>query len=355
MALFNWLFGKSGKEEEPPAKEPTRIPDFHQAGVPGQVSSGWRVSEAGNLTRTVGNLRHTLFDSDDGWKFCVARSDRDDDDPIYSEPYITQDQARDALEDWLCGRPIRYRSLTESKRDDRRETWIGIIRDRQILIDKIDKELRADPEMKITGLRKLEAKLASHQKQLNWQPSEYHAAGVPDTLIQAALALRPRIERLSVEVPARIAALQAKLRLPKPKVSTSRLTDEEKAMVDSLVALLDTSEVLSDAEIKRRHKAAFRAAFSRMTDGPMNYGQAMRFPVDFPADDQERREFTRVKDQDLEWQVEITKRLFEMHLWKGEMPAPHYPTRIMVLMRKARDYDREQIFLTAWRRHFPSW
>lgn len=355
MALFDWLFRKSVTEMMSPSNEPIQFPDLRKSGASGQVSSGWQVSESGNLTRIVGNRRHTLFESDGGWKFCVARTDGDDDNPIYSDPYILRDQARDALEDWLSGRSIRHRSLTEIRRDDRRETWIRIIRDRKILINEIENELRADPKMRITGLRKSEAKLASHLKQLDLQASEYRAAGVPDALIQETLALRPRIECLSSQVASRIAALQARRPPPKPRVSASRLTDEEKAVVDGLVALLDSSEVLSGAEIERRHKASFRAAFSRMTEESMNYGQAVGFPVDFPADDQERRDFMKVKDQDLEWQVDITKKLFEMHLEKGEMPAPHYPRRIMVLMRKARDYDRERVFLTAWRRHFPSW
>ena len=54
------------------------------------------------------------------------------------------------------------------------------------------------------------------------------------------------------------------------------------------------------------------------------------------------------------WQCDTVAAGFERFQKTGEVPAPHYPMRIAILLRKARDFDRERQFLQVWCRHFPS-
>lgn len=357
MALLGWLFGKSrGKvDDQVRASAGTSSVRFTTAPQVDRAPSRpdqWDLSEAGNLTITMGTKRLTVFESDGGWKFCVAAADREDNDPYFSELYSSSEAARDEAVALISGNPSKHVSITQARRDDRRERWIETINERAALIDSIDAELRENPEMKITALRKPEAKLASQIKQLQWQPTEYRAAGVPESLVATTLALEPRVRRLADEVSSRIEKLQSKRPTPKPKVTDSRLTEEQKESVDSLVTFISRTDTISEAEIEKRRKRSFREAFSRLSDGSMNYGEASGFPVKFLSDEKEHREFMKIKDQDLLWQCEITRSLFERHLEMGEMPAPHYPRRICVLLRKAHDFDGEEAFLGAWRKHF---
>jgi len=58
-------------------------------------------------------------------------------------------------------------------------------------------------------------------------------------------------------------------------------------------------------------------------------------------------------DQDLQWQCETVAASFRKYRSSGEVPAPHYPMRIAILLSKAKDFDRERKFLSAWCKHFP--
>ena len=62
----------------------------------------------------------------------------------------------------------------------------------------------------------------------------------------------------------------------------------------------------------------------------------------------------RNADQNLDWQCDTVAAGFERFKRPGRFRAPHYPMRIAILLRKARDSDREKQFLAAWCRHFPS-
>ena len=58
-------------------------------------------------------------------------------------------------------------------------------------------------------------------------------------------------------------------------------------------------------------------------------------------------------DQDLIWQCRTVSKLFDAYQVSGDIPPPHYPMRIAILLKKASDPDRERRFLAAWCRHFP--
>lgn len=97
-----------------------------------------------------------------------------------------------------------------------------------------------------------------------------------------------------------------------------------------------------------------KAVTARMIAEGVSYGQASGGPEFLNQDEASFREFIKDTDQDLAWQCETVTTAFEHYGRSGEMPAPHFPMRIAVLLRKAKDFDRERVFLAAWCRHFPS-
>ena len=124
--------------------------------------------------------------------------------------------------------------------------------------------------------------------------------------------------------------------------------------VDRLIALMDETKPLSQRERDRLSRKHRRRATQRMLDEEISYGQASGAP-EFLL--QDRRSFDRLireTDQDLGWQCDTVSEAFGRYIETGEVPAPHYPMRIAILLRKAKEAEREYDFLGAWCRHFPT-
>ena len=83
-------------------------------------------------------------------------------------------------------------------------------------------------------------------------------------------------------------------------------------------------------------------------------GKLLVLPAFLNQDQNSFRAFIKKTDQNLEWQCETVTAAFRRYQKTGEIPVPHYSMRIAVLLRKAKEFDRERRFLAAWCRHFPS-
>ncbi len=117
---------------------------------------------------------------------------------------------------------------------------------------------------------------------------------------------------------------------------TRQLSSDLVSKVDELIRLFADSPVMEDDERERLRRRASGA------------------PDFLNQDVKSFRAIMKVVDQDLVWQCETVTAAFERYLKTGEIPAPHYPMRIVVLLHKAKDFDRERQFLAAWCNHFPS-
>lgn len=79
-------------------------------GIRGGVE--WSLSLNGNPTIIRRGHRITVFPGDGGWKYCIAKLEKDD-DPFYSEAYETEPAAKyEALAD-IEGRESRYKPMYE--------------------------------------------------------------------------------------------------------------------------------------------------------------------------------------------------------------------------------------------------
>lgn len=337
MAFFKWLFGK---ERPSSAQSPSS-------------TNRWTVSANGNPTLVEGSTRITIFQQDLGWKYCIADVD-DREDPHFSDAYATEREAREeALADFR-GEPTSHQSLAASSTEDRRQRWEAHIRERSLLIEELQRFLVENNDFGMTALRKPEAKIASHLKQLDWQIAEYRNAGVSRNLISLAERQKPALARLAEEVAARIGNKQAKRPPKRTPVSDSQLSTELSRKVDDLIRLFADTPAVDPSELERRYSRAMRDATARMLDGGVTYGQASGAPKFLSQDEESFRAFMKEADQDLGWQCSAVSNAFQRYVEMGETPAPHYPMRVAVLLSKAKDLDREKAFLAAWCMHFPT-
>lgn len=337
MALFSWLFGKS----ESRARQSSTITDR------------WNVSENGNLMLIEGSTRITVFQQDRGWKYCIADVD-DQEDPYFSEAYANEEEAQEEALAHFQGEQTRHQPLSVSFAEERRQRWETLIGERSKLVEELQRYLAENSDLGITALRKPEAKIASHLKQLDWQISEYQRDGVSADLISLAERQRPLLAKVAEEVAARIEAKQAQRPPRKAFVSDSQLPSDLTNKVDGLIRLFTDSPFMEDHERERLYRESARADTTKMLGEGLTHGQASGAQEFLNQDEESFRAFMKKADQDLQWQCETVTAAFKRYRQTGEIPAPHYPMRIAVLLHKAKDFNREKQFLAAWCRHFPS-
>ena len=71
-------------------------------------------------------------------------------------------------------------------------------------------------------------------------------------------------------------------------------------------------------------------------------------------DDKPFRKFPKNADQNLGWHCDLVAHSFKQLKSIGLIPAPYSAMRIAILLRKAKEREREGRFLRAWCRHFHS-
>lgn len=334
MGLLDWLFGRERSGDEAV-----------------QQSSQWSLSENGNPTRVIGTTRLTVFQQDRGWKYCNAYVNHRR-QSIFSQPYANEQAVKDEAMADFSGEPSQHKALSAVADVDRRQRWEAHINERERIIAELRAYLTSNSDLEISLLRKPEAKIASHINQLGWQMSEYHCADVSDGMIAIAKMQKIVLEKLANDVVTRICAKEA-LRKPRSTpASASILPSNLAERVDCLIRLIADGPVITVEEQERLNRA-FRlaAAAKRMNEG-LAFGHASGAPDFLNQDEASFHRFMKQADQDLSWQCDTVTDAFEPFWQSGDIPAPHYPMRITILLRKAKDFDREKAFLIAWCMHF---
>ena len=337
MAFFRWLFGigKSVSDKSLTAAD------------------RWVVSKNGNSMLVDESTRITVFQQDQGWKYCIADVD-DREDSCFSDVYSSEREAQEEALAHFRGNPSRHQSLPASFVEDRQQRWEAHIRERSHMIDDLQRFLAENTDLGITVLRKPESKIASHLKQLDWQIAEYRSAGISADLVSLAEQQKLALAKLAKEVVARIEAKQAKRPPRKRPVSDSQLSTKLARKIDDLIRLFVNTPIMNPSKVARRYRRTIRDAVAKMIDEGITYGQASGAPDFLNQNEESFRAFMKQADQDIGWQCDTVSDAFKRYLETGEIPAPHYPMRIAVLLRKAKDFDREKQFLATWCKHFPS-
>ena len=127
------------------------------------------------------------------------------------------------------------------------------------------------------------------------------------------------------------------------------ISETERQAVEDLIEFIESRPALSKAE---RDRLSRRQA-ERMAPGMLagqSSGQASGFRgVAFDTNDQETaREQIKEVDNDLQAQIRIVRDGVEHYYEAGWYPAPYYPWRIAVMLRKAKEHDLERRLLEVW-------
>lgn len=161
----------------------------------------WSPSAGGNPTTVYHNRQLTVFEQDGGWKFCDAKVGQDD-EPYFSDAYDTVEAAKHEAIAWVDGQPSRHKSRSDTAGERRRDKWEASVREKVDLASEIKQALAADP--KLTELRKLEKKVATALRQLDWQTTELRKAGGSGAVIATAERLTKDFASLAGVIAAQI-------------------------------------------------------------------------------------------------------------------------------------------------------
>lgn len=119
----------------------------------------------------------------------------------------------------------------------------------------------------------------------------------------------------------------------------------------ALVSKLQVQPVLSEDTVESRrlqHRQSIKAKIQHGLIPDANLGTLPH--LNRP----DAQQYLKQIKNDLCAQVQITDRMLDDWNRVGEYPAPGYPSRICVILRKAKLYDLEFEFLSAYCRHFNS-
>ncbi|MDK1494124.1 hypothetical protein QN219_29565 [Sinorhizobium sp. 7-81] len=187
MGLFDWLFGK---------KSDVRKYYAH-----------WQTSDRGNPMILYGGQRLTVFPSDGGWKYCIAKGENDD-DPYFSDPYRSEEHAKNEALAHAAGSPRQHNTLSDDARAITRSRWEAVLVEKASKYDQISDALSLAAN--VTDLRKLERKVRSEVKISSWHISECYRVGIEQQLLDQAEALAPKFEALAGAIESRIAELKGR-------------------------------------------------------------------------------------------------------------------------------------------------
>lgn len=137
-------------------------------------------------------------------------------------------------------------------------------------------------------------------------------------------------------------------------VSAGEFSSNLAGIVDALIKLFDDAPEMSERERNRKYRKHYDDIFRKVADEGMDYQEASMQPELYNQDSESFFAKLKSKDQNLEWQCDTVAASFRRYLEIGEVPAPYFPMRIAILLRKAKQHDREKRFLAAWCRHFPT-
>ena len=123
--------------------------------------------------------------------------------------------------------------------------------------------------------------------------------------------------------------------------------------VKAVIEMMETTPVMDPKKAEVLWKTHLHKASARMLETGETYGQAAGGLTFLNGPQEVVRDHLKSIDNDLGAQVGIVADTFQDYLKTGEVPPPHYPWRIAVILSKAKMKDLEREFLAAWCKHFP--
>lgn len=130
------------------------------------------------------------------------------------------------------------------------------------------------------------------------------------------------------------------------------LSSSDIAAFEILLTRLRAVIPISETEAERRRKSNLDAMLSKIEKGqPVesdNYGLGH-----FSLPEMEMRDYMKQADNSLSEQCKIISNMLDVWFDRGISPAPYYPRRVGIILRKAKRKDLNKVFCSEWDRHFP--
>lgn len=139
--------------------------------------------------------------------------------------------------------------------------------------------------------------------------------------------------------------------LAHPRKMTQLLPADQIEAVERLIQRMKTANVPDASTLKALRDTRSKATVENMLDTGATWGEASGGALSFLARP-DALQYLRQNDNDLGSQAKIVSESFDGYINYGEIPAPHYPWRICVILRRHKRGDLEKEFLSAWCRHF---
>lgn len=133
---------------------------------------------------------------------------------------------------------------------------------------------------------------------------------------------------------------------------SSTPTVEAIQATQALIRRMQTANVPDLAALKTLRDERQKWVIERMLNEGLTFGEASGGALSFLTQP-DALEYIHDIDNDLDAHVKIVANSFEEYVTRGEIPAPHYPWRICIILRRFKHTGLERSFLEAWCRHFP--
>lgn len=177
----------------------------------------WRTSSRGNATTTISGARVTVFESDGGWKYCLA-DPTEGGAPYYSQVFETQDAAK--------GAAIAHASGDASAESGDEGMWVSFLKERGAALDLMNARVPAalaDTNLSLEGATKLYRVLEEHAQTMEKALEIMHRRGVDGRIIQLAERMEEAVGDLAAAAAKKVFELK-NIRVPSGPRSSRKPT-----------------------------------------------------------------------------------------------------------------------------------
>lgn len=132
------------------------------------------------------------------------------------------------------------------------------------------------------------------------------------------------------------------------------LTPIEIERVDSFIRTLEAAQPVDYMALHRSTREQRLSEIGRMFSDGLTFGEATNGPPILNQPEEEFRAALKSIDNDVTEQIKIIEHCLPRWFTMGDFPPPYYAWRIVVILRKAKEHDRERKFLRAYLINFRS-
>ena len=132
------------------------------------------------------------------------------------------------------------------------------------------------------------------------------------------------------------------------------LTPAEINRIDSFIRVLEEAPFVDHMALHERSNEQRRLEIDRMFSGGLSFGEATNAPPILNQPEKEFRAALKAINNDIIEQIKIIEHCLPRWFSIGEFPPPYYASRVVVILRKAKEHGRERNFLRAYLINFRS-